>query len=152
MHVVLNITIAAVSTPQTYLTLTLRNLGFNTTQSNLLSIPSTVIGMLTLLGSCYLSEMIDSRTIACLVLQIWALPLLIALYTFNQQTSEWIYYVVVTLIVGFPYIHPIQVAWASTNSYGVSTRTVSASVYNMFVQASGIISVSSNWLCCITLC
>ena len=34
-----------VTPPQTYLTLSLRNLGFNTTASNLLSIPSTVLGL-----------------------------------------------------------------------------------------------------------
>ncbi|KZT08559.1 MFS general substrate transporter [Laetiporus sulphureus 93-53] len=129
-----------VTPPQTYLTLSLRHLGFTTTQSNLLSIPSTVLGMITLLISCYLSEMISSRTIAAVILQFWALPLLVALYTFTEQTSQWVYYAVVTLIVGYPYVHPIQVAWTSANSGGVGTRTVSASVYNMFVQAGGIVS------------
>lgn len=98
--------------------------------------------MLTLLIFCYLSEIVDSRTIAMLTLQIWALPLLIALYTFNAHTSQWVYFAVVSLIVGFPYVHPVQVAWASTNSSSVGGRTVSASLYNMFVQAGGIIAVS----------
>jgi len=128
-----------VTPPATYLTLSLRNLGFNTTQSNLLSIPSTVLGTLMLLVFCYLSEIINSRVGAAVLLQFWALPLLIALYTFNEQTSQWAYFAVVTVLVGYPYVHPVQVAWASTNSYSVGTRTVSASIYNMFVQASGII-------------
>lgn len=110
--------------PQTYLTLTLRNLGFNTTQSNLLSIPSSVIGLVMLLVCAYLSEIINSRVISTIILQFWALPLLIALYTFNAETSQWVYYTVVTLITGFPYVHPIQVAWASRNSYSVRTRSV----------------------------
>jgi len=129
-----------VSPPQTYLTLTLRHLGFNTTQSNLLTIPSTVLGIVGLLVVCYLSEVFDSRVGTSVFLQFWALPLLIALYKFNGDTSQWVYYVVVTLITGYPYVHPIQVAWASANSYGVGTRTVSASVYNMFVQAGGVVS------------
>ncbi|KAF4604778.1 hypothetical protein EYR40_003560 [Pleurotus pulmonarius] len=128
-----------VGPPQTYLTLSLRNLGFDTTESNLLSIPSTVVGMLMLLFTAYLSEVVNSRVIATVILQIWALPMLIALYTFNNATSQWVYFAVVTLITGFPYIHPIQVAWASRNSYSVRTRTISASVYNMFVQAGAII-------------
>ena len=85
--------------------------------------------------------MFDSRVGTSVILQFWALPLLVALYKFDKSTSQWVYYVVVTLITGFPYVHPIQVAWASANSYGVGTRTVSASVYNMFVQAGGVISV-----------
>ncbi|KIY73612.1 MFS general substrate transporter [Cylindrobasidium torrendii FP15055 ss-10] len=128
-----------VGPPQQYLTLSLRNLGFNTTEANLLSIPSTIIGMIMLLFTAWFSEVINSRVFSTIILQIWALPLLVALYTFNKATSDWVYFAVVTLITGFPYIHPIQVAWASRNSYSVRTRTVSASVYNMFVQAGGII-------------
>ncbi|KAL0068518.1 hypothetical protein AAF712_004232 [Marasmius tenuissimus] len=128
-----------VGPPQTYLTLSLRNLGFDTTESNLLSIPSTVIGAMTMIATAYLSEIIDSRVLATIVLQLWALPLLVALYTFNRETSQWVYFAVVTLITGFPYIHPIQVAWASRNSWSVSNRTISASVYNMFVQLGAIV-------------
>ncbi|KAH9931993.1 MFS general substrate transporter [Epithele typhae] len=146
-----------VTPPQLYLTLSLRNLGFTTTQSNLLSIPSKVIGMIMLLATSYLSEIINSRTIATVFLQFWALPLLIALYTFDEQTSQWAYYAVVTLITGFPYIHPIQVAWASTNSSSVGTRTLSASMYNMFVQAGLIIGVHKRGnralivVCCVNI-
>jgi hypothetical protein len=75
-------------------------------------------------------------------MQIWALPLLSLLYTFTEDTSQWVYYTVVTLVVASPYVHPTQVAWASRNSYSVGTRTISASIYNMFVQIGGIISVS----------
>ncbi|KAJ2927697.1 hypothetical protein H1R20_g9392, partial [Candolleomyces eurysporus] len=128
-----------VGPPQTYLTLSLRNLGFNTTETNLLSIPSVVIGATMLLLTAYFSEKVDSPVAATVILQLWALPLLVALYTFERSTSQWVYYAVVTLITGFPYVHPIQVAWASRNSYSVRTRTVSASLYNMFVQAGAII-------------
>ncbi|KAL0575233.1 hypothetical protein V5O48_006724, partial [Marasmius crinis-equi] len=106
-----------VGPPQTYLTLSLRNLGFNTTESNLLSIPSTMIGITTMVLAAFFSEMVNSRVAATILLQIWALPLLVALYTFDRNTSQWAYYAVVTLIAGFPYVHPIQVAWASANSY-----------------------------------
>ncbi|KAI0684762.1 MFS general substrate transporter [Cytidiella melzeri] len=131
-----------VTPPQNYLTLSLRALGFDTTQSNLLSIPSTVLGIITLLIFCYMSEYIDSRIGALLTLQIWALPLLIVLYTFTTSTSNWVVFAVVTLITGYPYVHPVQVAWASTNSHSVGARTVSASIYNMFVQAGGIVSAN----------
>lgn len=128
-----------VGPPQTYLTLSLRNLGFTTTQSNLLTLPSTTCGLITLLLTSYLSEFVHSRVGACLVLQIWALPLLVALRSFGRSTNQWDYFAVVTLITGFPYVHPIQVAWASRNSGSVRTRTISASIYNMFVQAGAIV-------------
>ena len=145
------ISLVPVTPPQTYLTLSLRNLGFNTTMSNLLSVPSIVLGTILLLVFCYFSELIDSRIFSMLTLQIWALPLLIALYTFDAHTSNWVYYAVVTLITGYPYVHHVQVAWASTNSYSVSARTVTASVYNMFVQAGGIIAVSNHNKMCIIM-
>jgi hypothetical protein len=125
--------------PQTYLTLILRQLKFTTIQTNLLTIPSVVIGGIGLVATAYLSERINSRVFSTITLQVWALPLLIALSTFTQHTSRWAYYAVVTLIAGYPYVHPIQVAWASRNSYSVRSRTVSASVYNMFVQAGNIV-------------
>nr|VWO98472.1 Laccase-2 (EC (Benzenediol:oxygen oxidoreductase 2) (Diphenol oxidase 2) (Urishiol oxidase 2) [Ganoderma boninense] len=128
-----------VQPPQTYLTLSLRNLGYTTTQANLLSIPSKGLGMILLLLFCYISEVVDSRIAILVALQFWALPLLVTLYTFTSETSPWAYFAVVTLIAGFPYVHPVQVGWASTNSGGVGTRTVSASIYNMFVQAGGMI-------------
>jgi hypothetical protein len=136
--------VVPVTPPQTYLTLSLRNLGFNTTQSNLLSIPSTVLGGFMLLVAGYFSEIVNSRVAATVILQIWALPLLIALYTFNKQTSQWVYYAVVSLITGYPYVHPVQVAWTSSNSSSVRTRTISASVYNMCVQAGAIIGVGTS--------
>jgi nitrate/nitrite transporter NarK len=83
-------------------------LGFTTTQANLLTIPSTVCGLLMLLFTAYLSEIINSRVAATIILQLWALPLLITLYTFNKFTSQWVYFAVVTLITGFP-VRPLFV-------------------------------------------
>jgi len=74
------------------MTLSLRNLGFSTTETNLLVVPSTVIGMLMLLFAAYFSEIVNSRVAATIILQIWALPLLVALYTFNESTSQWAYF------------------------------------------------------------
>lgn len=61
-----------------------------------------------LLFTAYLSEIINSRVAATIILQLWALPLLIALYTFNKFTSQWVYFAVVTLITGFP-VRPLSV-------------------------------------------
>ena len=89
-----------VNPPQIYLTLSLRRLGFNTTESNLLSIPSVILGLVLLIAIVGFSERINSRVIACITLPIWALPLLVALYTFDSSTSQWAYYTVITLVTG----------------------------------------------------
>ncbi|KAH7097434.1 major facilitator superfamily domain-containing protein [Auriculariales sp. MPI-PUGE-AT-0066] len=125
--------------PQQYLTLSLRNLGFSTTETTLLTIPSVIVGAVMMMFCAFFSERVNSRVFATVILQLWALPLLVALYSFDKATSQWIYFAVVSLVVGFPYIHPIQVAWASRLSGGVRTRTVGASIYNMHVQAGAII-------------
>ncbi len=140
-HMIVFSATVPVEPPHTYLTLSLRGLGFNTIQSNLLSVPASVIGAMGLLFTCYLSEMIDSRVLSTVILQFWALPLLIVLYSFTEHTSQWVYFTVVTR---FPYVHPIQVAWTSRNSNSVSARTISACMYNIFVQAGYTISVSEH--------
>lgn len=124
------------------MTLTLKNLGFTTIQTNLLTIPASVLGVIGLVTAAYVSEKINSRVIPTAFLQFWQLPLLIALESFTSKTSNWVYYAVVFLAVGYPYVHPVQVAWVSRNSYSVKTRTVSASAYNMMVQAGSIVYVS----------
>jgi hypothetical protein len=57
------------------------------------------------LFTCCLSEMINSRVLSTVILQFWTLPLLVVLYTFTEHTSQWVYFAVVSLIVGFPFVH-----------------------------------------------
>ncbi|KAK4126553.1 MFS general substrate transporter [Parathielavia appendiculata] len=127
--------------PQQYLTLSLRGLGFDTFQSNLLAIPYTIGHIITMLGIAYLAEVLGQLTLVAGASQIWALPFLIYLNVVDTaKVSRWIIYAVTTLLLSYPNAHPIQVAWNSRNSNTVRSRTVSAACYNMFVQASGVIA------------
>lgn len=47
---------------------------------------------------------------------------------------------VATALLSYPSTHPIQVGWCSRNSGAVASRTVNASLYNISVQLSSIIS------------
>lgn len=55
--------------------------------------------MTNMIITAYLSELINSRVLATVTLQLWALPLLIALYTFTTHTSQWVYFAVVREII-----------------------------------------------------
>ncbi|KAF3355087.1 hypothetical protein VDGD_07982 [Verticillium dahliae] len=127
--------------PKLYLTLTLRSLGFDTFQSNLLSIPYTIGHMIMMLGLTYIGEILKELSFVSMIGQVWALPLLIFLNIVNtDEINRWLFYFVIILLLMYPNPHPIQVGWNSRNSGSVRSRTVSAACYNMFVQGSGIIS------------
>ncbi|KAJ4317497.1 hypothetical protein N0V84_007325 [Fusarium piperis] len=125
--------------PDAYLTLTLRNIGFSTFDSNLLTIPTQVLGAITMLTLTYLSEIWNERALLGLFAQVWLLPTLIALLTLPDSVPSWAKFAVLTVLLSYPSVHAIQVGWCSRNSNTVRTRTVSAALYNMFVQVGGII-------------
>ncbi|KAK2782504.1 hypothetical protein FQN53_009743 [Emmonsiellopsis sp. PD_33] len=123
-----------------YFTLTLRRLGFDTFKTNLLAIPQSVLHMITMIGISYTAEVFQSLTIPAVVGQFWCLPFLVYIYVADiNKINIWAAWAVLTLLLGYPNSHAIQVGWNSRNSNSVRARTVSAAVYNMFVQASSII-------------
>ncbi|KAK4458264.1 major facilitator superfamily domain-containing protein [Cladorrhinum samala] len=124
-----------------YLALTLRGLGFDTFQANLLLIPYTVGHVITMVAVAYLAEIFHQLTFLAVTAQIWILPFLIYLNAVDtSHVSRWVIFAVISLLLSYPNPHPIQVAWNSRNSNAVRSRTVSAATYNMMVQTSGIIS------------
>ncbi|KAF5631005.1 nicotinamide mononucleotide permease [Fusarium tjaetaba] len=127
--------------PAQYFTLTLRGLGFNVLVTNLLTIPHTILSIGGLLLISYLAEKWNERSLLGLAVQIWKLPFMIYLYVVDMSTvNRWVSFAVLTLLLGSPTAHPIQVSWNSRNSNTVRLRTVSAAVYNMSVQSAGIIA------------
>ncbi|KJR89272.1 uncharacterized protein SPSK_06066 [Sporothrix schenckii 1099-18] len=129
------------SPPSSYLTLSLRGLGFTTFQVNLLAIPLNVLSILTMFLLAAFSEWSGQLTLSSLFAQVWVLPFLVWLeVAYSSASNKWVVYAVMTLFLSQPYAHPIQVSWNSRNSNTVRSRTVSAAAYNMFVQLSGIIS------------
>ncbi|KAK0620240.1 major facilitator superfamily domain-containing protein [Immersiella caudata] len=124
-----------------YLTLILRSLGFNTFNTNLLTIPASVLCLIQLIFWTWFSERgVNSRFFIILICQIWMLPLIIALAVLPGDYSAWSRYALLVMCVGFPYVHAIIVAITSRNAGSVRTRTVGSALYNMAVQASSIIS------------
>ena len=89
----------------------------------------------------YVSEKINQRAYMGIFSQIWFIPCLIALLLLPISTSNpWTTYAILTTLLSYPTPHPIQVGWCSRISNSTRTRTVSAAIYNMFVQVQSIIS------------
>jgi hypothetical protein len=90
-------------TPKQYLTLTLRNMGFNTFVSNLLAIPNTVISIILMLFITYLAEVTGQLTWVAILGQIYTLPFVVYLYVVDTTTAnKWVVWAIVTLLLGFP--------------------------------------------------
>lgn len=131
------------STPDQYITLTLRSLGYDQFEANLLSIPNQFISCFTLFAATWFSEFIGQRMLVASTQNIWLLPCLIALRWWpgaGQVASAWATFALLTVLLSTPYTHPINVSLCSRNSGSVRTRSVSAAFYNMCVQAGTIIS------------
>lgn len=87
----------------------------------------------------FFSEYYNERAGVGALAQLWVLPNVIAMATLPSTTNPWAKYAALTVLLSYPSTHAIQVGWCSRNSNTVRTRTVSASLYNMFVQVGGII-------------
>lgn len=141
---------------QSYITLTLKRLGYSTFNSNMLTIPSAAIQIVTMLSLAYSSDFFDERTFHCIFGEFWILPLLTALLTIPDGGREWGRWSLVTLISGCkclntiamspatnfesdPYFHPIVSAWISENTFDVKKRAITAATYNVIVQIGSLI-------------
>jgi len=126
------------SPPNTYLTLSLRHIGFSTFNTTLLGIPITVFGALNMLWVTYLTERFHQIALIGLLMQVWTLPLLIIEYTSVQSLSNWGQYAVLFFLLAQPSTHAAQVSWCSRLSNTVRTRAISAALYNITIQLNGI--------------
>lgn len=101
------LTLLIPSTPATsYLTLTLKSLGFDTFTTNLLTIPAYMLFFFQLLFWTWVSEKISNRFLIALYSQLWMFPLLVALEVLpGGKAYYWARYVLNVLLVGFPYVH-----------------------------------------------
>lgn len=128
---------------ETYLTLTLRQLGFSTLKTNLLSIPFNVLSIIFMLLTTYYSEIVNARAYMIMLTPIWILISLFPLRFWpGAQTNVWGTYALLTILLGHAPIWPLSISWCSANSNSVRSRAVSSALVNMFSQTAGIISAN----------
>lgn len=66
---------------------------FDTFTSNLLTIPSVTIGVVTAFTIVTISEKVNDRSIVAMAMDLWVLPFLVALYWLPEGFSPWMTYV-----------------------------------------------------------
>jgi hypothetical protein len=126
-----------------YMTLNLRHLGFSTFNTNLLTIPYLALELCMLLLVTKMSEVLNERALVCLAQPLWILPCIAILrFWSGAQIDIWGTWAVTTVLLGYPYVNAIVVAWTSRNSNTVSTRTVASAMYNMCVQAGNVMATN----------
>jgi hypothetical protein len=92
-----------ITPPVQYLTILLKDLGFDTFKTNLLVIPSTAFRMVTMLTVTYVAEIFGELTFSSLTAQIWALPFLIYIYVVDiYSISRWAAWGVITALLAGP--------------------------------------------------
>lgn len=124
---------------QAYLTLTLKRIGFTTFNSNMLTVPSAVLQIITMLAIAYSSDYFNERTLHSMFGEFWIIPLLVALLTLPDGGHEWSRFTLITLISGYPYFHPLVSSWISENTFDVKKRAITAATYNVIVQIGSLI-------------
>lgn len=124
-----------------YMTLLLKQMGFSTFHVNLLCMPYDAIRIIVLLFCARLTEWTKNIFGVALLQPLWIVPLFgILRFWKGTLVNEWGTYTILILLMGAPYIHAIMVSACSKNSQSIKTRTVSASIYNMFSQAGAIVA------------
>lgn len=73
---------------------TTEGLGFSTLMANVLSVPNVVISMFNLLLITLASELVNNRTIVCMMEDIWFLPFYIALVVLPAAVKPWTWFAI----------------------------------------------------------
>ncbi|KAK9390234.1 major facilitator superfamily domain-containing protein [Lipomyces mesembrius] len=109
----------------------------------LLTIPASALCIICMLIVSKCSDKFKVRWIFPVIASLWLIPNLIALIALPDNANRWARFVPLTLIVGYPYFHPIMIAWISQNSNDHERRAISAAWYSIFVQCGARIAGSN---------
>jgi hypothetical protein len=66
---------------------------FNTFNTNLLTIPSQAMGIVTMFLITLVSELVNERTVVSMMEDLWVLPFLVALYALPSNPNPWLFFV-----------------------------------------------------------
>lgn len=122
-----------------YFPILLRNMKYTPVQINLLMIPESVGGIITLLATSYLAAKTRLNGPVWFIVPLWYFCIIIPIRWWpGFMENHWATYGLL-FVFGCAPPSPIPISWNSINSFSVSRRAVSVALQNMFSQASGIV-------------
>jgi hypothetical protein len=87
--------------------------GFNTFHTNLLTIPSAILFILNNLGLSFSSKRFKDRLGIASIGSWWQFIFLIVLVVIPDGTNKWAKWAILSLLLAYPYAHPILVSMQS---------------------------------------
>jgi len=90
--------------------------GFNTFHTNLLTIPSSILFILNNLAISFSSKRFKERLGIASLGSWWQVVFLVVLVAIPDSTSKWAKWAILSLLLGYPYAHPILVSMQSSVS------------------------------------
>ncbi|KAG9947399.1 MFS general substrate transporter, partial [Aureobasidium melanogenum] len=121
-----------------YLVLNLRQLGFSRFESTVLTIPSDVLRVVTVLALTRSSGHFKEKAFHCTIPTCIEIPLFATLLLLPSHGYAWARFAVLTLIIGAPNSHPIMVSWISCNSFDPKKRGIAIALFGTIHEIGSV--------------
>jgi MFS family permease len=109
---------------QTYLPTIIKNAGFSVTDSNLLTAPSYIIGLVFSIIIARSSDRNGNVAFHALIGTVWSLVGFIVLEVLPDSSNRWSLYGAALFTASSPSWHGMQIAWMSSNLAPIGKRTL----------------------------
>lgn len=122
----------------TFLPSIINGFGFTRVRSQLLTVPFTVLGFLSVNFFCFLSDRFQRRGIFVIGLGITALAGFAILYAIPDATAPRLAALALIALGNYPMI-PIMLTWVYVNTIGLSRRAMAIPLQNVAGQIGGLV-------------
>jgi uncharacterized membrane protein YadS len=126
------------SPPSQYLVLNLRQLGFSRFESNVLTMPSDFLRIITVLTLTRSSGHFKEKALHCTIPLFIEIPLFATLLLLPSHGYAWARFTILTLIIGSPSSHPIIVSWISCNSFDPKKRGIAIALFGTIHEIGSV--------------
>jgi hypothetical protein len=127
-----------------YLVLNLRQLGFSRFESNVLTMPSDFLRVITVLTLTRSSGHLREKAFHCTIPTFIAIPLFTTLLFLPPHGYAWVRFAILTMIIGTPSSHPIMVSWISCNSFDPKKRGIAVALFGT-IHEIGSVAAARKW-------